>query len=105
MTMTGIAFVLRIALIALALVVVFVILGFGAYSIFLIAHGTICRALASPDCSSSGEGSLAAWSWVFTATCWATAIVPEREDARTATAAARPPRNRKRDVATIKLSR
>jgi hypothetical protein len=41
MTMTGIAFVLRIALIALALVVVFVILGFGAYSIFLIAKRLI----------------------------------------------------------------
>jgi hypothetical protein len=35
-----IAFVLRIALIALALVV-FVILGFGAYSIFLIAKWLI----------------------------------------------------------------
>jgi hypothetical protein len=41
MTMTGITFVLRIALIALALVVVFVILGFGAYSIFLIAKWLI----------------------------------------------------------------
>jgi hypothetical protein len=41
MTMMGIAFVLRIALIALALVVVFVILGFGAYSIFLIAKWLI----------------------------------------------------------------
>jgi hypothetical protein len=44
MTMTGIAFVLRIALIAviaLALVVVFVILGFAAYSIFLIAKWLI----------------------------------------------------------------
>jgi hypothetical protein len=41
MTMTGIAFVLRIAVIALALVVVFVILGFWAYSIFLIAKWLI----------------------------------------------------------------
>jgi Resolvase, N terminal domain len=44
MMMTGIAFVLRIALIAviaLALVVVFVILGFAAYSIFLIAKWLI----------------------------------------------------------------
>lgn len=41
MTMTGTIVVLRIALIALALVVVFVILGFGAYSIFLIAKWLI----------------------------------------------------------------
>ena len=39
--MTKIAFVLRIALIAIALVVVFVILAFAAYSIFLIAKSLI----------------------------------------------------------------
>jgi hypothetical protein len=39
--MTKIAFVLRIALVTLALVVVFVILGFPAYSIFLFAKWLI----------------------------------------------------------------
>ena len=41
---------------------------------------------------------------MFTAICWAIAIVPGREDARTTTAAAKAPRNTKRDVAIIKLS-
>ena len=46
-----------------------------------------------------------ALSSVFTATCWAKAAVPKLVDASTAIAAAIAPRNTKRDVEIINLSR
>src|SRR5580692_2622034 len=53
------------------------------------------------------RGSLLRWLALdtFNAICCATAIVPESEDARPATATASPPRNTRHDMETIKLSR